>query len=346
MTANRPARFRGRFFFLWLWFSCGATQAVAGQETAAQHLARGDYAGAVAIYRTQAETGSAVAQNNLGVLLLRGQGVEEDPVEARKWFERAAAQGLPGALYNMGMLHLRGYGTPVDRVVAADWLQQAAEKGDPEAQFYLGTLYFRGTGPGSNPALAAHWFEQAALQGVVEAKFNLALLLLEGKGLPPDEPRAVSLLESIAGTHDEAELALAKLHLEHSDDPVRADKALALFRKLAEEGRPEAQAALGMMYVLASGIDKDEQEGRFWVSQAARQGYAPAQRQLADLYVGGIGVEKDPLEAAAWYQLAAGQGDGQARVHAETLLAQLTEEDRERSRQRVVELQATIDARR
>ena len=322
------------------------TAAADGRESAAQHMARGDHAGAAALYRAQAEAGSAVAQNNLGVLLLRGQGVAEDPVEARRWFERAAAQGLPGALYNMGMLHLRGYGTPVDRIAAADWLQQAAEKGDPQAQFYLGTLYFHGTGPGTNPALAAHWFEQAALQDVVEAKYNLALMLIEGKGIPVDEPRAVSLLESIAATHGEAELALAKLHLEHSDDPARAAQALALFRKLAENGRPEAQAALGMMYVLASGIDKDEQEGRFWVSQAARQGYAPAQRQLADLYVGGIGVEHDAVEALAWYQLAAAAGDAQARQHAEGLQAKLPGEDRERSRKRMTELKATIEARR
>ena len=126
---------------------------------------------------------------------------------------------------------------------------------------------------------------------------------------------------------------------------MRAEKALALFRKLAEEGRPEAQAALGMMHILASGIDKDEQEGRFWVSQAARQGYAPAQRQLADLYLGGIGLDKDPIEAAAWYQLAAAQGDAQARNHAEGLMSQLGEEERERSRKRVAELQASIEAR-
>lgn len=308
---------------------------VARAEGAAQLLARGDYAGAAASFEADARQGKAVAQNNLGVLLLRGQGVSKDPVAARGWFEKAAAQGLRGAMYNLGMIFLRGYGTEVDRVAAAGWLEQAAKLGDPEAQFYLGMLHYRGTGGGGNPAVAGHWFELAAAQGVKEARFNLALLLLEGKGLQPDEARAVVLLEQLGESHPDAELVLARIHLQHGDDAQHAAAALRLFRKLAENGRPEAQAALGMMFVTGTGLKADPEEGRFWVAEAARQGFAPAQRQLGDLHAAGVGGERDLVEAQAWYALGAAQGDEEAGQRAAAVMQELTPENREKARARL-----------
>ena len=313
----------------------GAVCPAARAASAAQLLARGDYAGAAAVFEADARLGKAVAQNNLGVLLLRGQGVSKDPVAARGWFEKAAAQGLRGAMYNLGMIFLRGYGTAVDRVTAAGWLDQAAQLGDPEAQFYLGMLHYRGTGGGGNPAVAGHWFELAAAQGVKEAQFNLALLLLEGKGLQPDESRAVGLLEQLGESHPDAELVLARIHLQHGEDAPRAAAALRLFRKLAENGRPEAQAALGMMYVTGIGLKADPEEGRFWVAEAARQGFTPAQRQLGDLHAAGVGGERDLVEAQAWYALGAAQGDDEAGQRAAAVMKELTPENREKARARL-----------
>ena len=333
---GKPFMLRMGMLLLALGSACPAICA----ESAAQLLARGDHAGAAAVFGADAQKGQAVAQNNLGVLLLRGQGVGKDPLAARAWFEKAAAQGLRGAMYNLGMIFLRGYGTEVDRVTAAGWFEQAAQLGDPEAQFYLGMLHYRGTGGGGNPAVAGHWFELAAAQGVKEAQFNLALLLLEGKGLHPDEARAVSLLEQLGDSHPDAELVLARIHLQHGQEAPRAAAALRLFRKLAENGRPEAQAALGMMYVTGTGLKADPEEGRFWVAEAARQGFAPAQRQLGDLHAAGVGGERDLVEAQAWYALGAAQGDSEAGQRAEAVMKELTPENREKARARLKTLPA------
>ena len=335
---SRRVPARGKPFMLhlaMLLLALGAACPAVSAESAAQLLARGDSAGAAAVFEADARKGQAVAQNNLGVLLLRGQGVAKDPVAARGWFEKAAAQGLRGAMYNLGMIFLRGYGTEIDRVIAAGWLEKAARLGDPEAQFYLGMLHYRGTAGGGNPAVAGHWFELAAAQGVKEAKFNLALLLLEGKGLHPDEARAVGLLESLGESHPDAELVLARVHLQHSEEPSHASAALRLFRKLAENGRPEAQAALGMMYVTGSGLKADPEEGRFWVAEAARQGFAPAQRQLGDLHAAGVGGERDLVEAQAWYAMAAAQRDSEAAQRAEAVMKELTPDNQTKARARL-----------
>ena len=44
-------------------------------------------------FRKAAELGDFAAQRNLGYLYLKGKGVEKDNAEARKWLEKAAAQG-------------------------------------------------------------------------------------------------------------------------------------------------------------------------------------------------------------------------------------------------------------
>ena len=47
---------------------------------------RGDYKEAVKWYGLSAKQGFAKAQNNLGVMYDRGQGVAQDYVQAHKWY--------------------------------------------------------------------------------------------------------------------------------------------------------------------------------------------------------------------------------------------------------------------
>lgn len=317
---------------------------VSAAPTATQLLQQGDAAGAAARFAAQAEAGHAVAQNNLGVLYQRGQGVPRDYVLARSWFERAAAQGLPGAMYNIGMLYLRGYGVPEDPALAAGWLEKAAALEEAEAQFYLGMLHYRGQGVPQDLAVAAHWFEKAAAANVPQARYNLALMLARGEGLPLDEARALSLLEPFAATRDDAALLIAEIHLRHVEDPSRAAEALTVFRRLAESGVADAQAAIGMMYVMGTGTQADAQEGRFWMEQAARQGSPKAQMNLAGFYAQGIGATRDLSEAHAWYSLSAENGEAIGREFASAIAMELDTDGLLRAATRLGELRALTGA--
>jgi hypothetical protein len=54
----------------------------------------------------------------------------------------------------------------------------------------------------------------------------------------------------------------------------------------AEQGKAEAQYALGFMYGTGyGGLSKDEHKGREWVQKAALQGHAEAQYVLGDMYL-------------------------------------------------------------
>jgi hypothetical protein len=54
---------------------------------------RGDYLPAIRLFRPLAEHGNAKAQNVLGVMFRKGEGVPKNPARAHMWFSFAAARG-------------------------------------------------------------------------------------------------------------------------------------------------------------------------------------------------------------------------------------------------------------
>jgi TPR repeat protein len=72
----------------------GAASVLAGPwEDGMAAYNRGDYVPAIRLFRPLAEQGNAKAQNVLGVMYRRGQGVARNSVRAFVWFSRAAARG-------------------------------------------------------------------------------------------------------------------------------------------------------------------------------------------------------------------------------------------------------------
>jgi TPR repeat protein len=63
-----------------------------------------DYDNAVRWYSAAADQGYAGAQNSLGVMYSRGEGVVENCTTAAHLFELAAAQAYPAAIRNLGTL--------------------------------------------------------------------------------------------------------------------------------------------------------------------------------------------------------------------------------------------------
>ena len=62
-----------------------------------------------------AQDGDARAQNLVGVMLVRGEGVPTDPATGHAWLHKAAEQNYAPALRNLGVLHAKGDdGVPID----------------------------------------------------------------------------------------------------------------------------------------------------------------------------------------------------------------------------------------
>jgi TPR repeat protein len=93
----------------------------------------------------------------------------------------------------------------------------------------------------------------------------------------------------------------------------RDDQQAALwFLAAAEQGIPEAQNNLAVLFYRGEGVPVDYRRAAYWAQRGADQGYAPAQADLAYLYEQGKGVSLDYAKAYMWYSRAAASGDKKA----------------------------------
>jgi TPR repeat protein len=81
-----------------------------------------------------AETNSAEAQYQLGMMMAEGIGGPKDDAAARALFEKAAAQDHPGALERMGAFAQSGRGGPQDETAAKAYYEKAAALGNEAAK--------------------------------------------------------------------------------------------------------------------------------------------------------------------------------------------------------------------
>ena len=135
-----------------------------------------------------ANLGYAPAQFHLASLYTNGDaGLHKDPVEARRWTERAAEAGDRRAMFNLGMFWFEGSGGPQDQAQAAEWFRRAADRGLTDAQYNLAKLYEQGLGVKADPAQAYQWYLIAAHAGDNGARAGAETLRAS---LPPTERAA------------------------------------------------------------------------------------------------------------------------------------------------------------
>jgi TPR repeat protein len=82
-----------------------------------------------------------LAQRNLGLHYLRGEGVPPDALTAMSWFRKAADQGDADAQCDLGFMYgLGGEPVPQDYVSSLMWYILAAAGGNTDAQRNLDSI--------------------------------------------------------------------------------------------------------------------------------------------------------------------------------------------------------------
>lgn len=131
---------------------------------------RGDYVGAVAIWRPLAEAGDADASFNLGQAYRLGRGVLVDLGTAQTWLERAAEKDHLDAQTTLGLLLFQNG----NQAEGLRWLKGTAEKGDARAMLVYGTALFNGDSVTQDPVLGYAYVSRAAAQGLEPARNTIA----------------------------------------------------------------------------------------------------------------------------------------------------------------------------
>lgn len=97
--------------------------------------------------------------------------------------------------------------------------------------------------------------------------------------------------------------------------------ALQVLRPLAQQGQPEAQHGLGVMYEFGDGVEPNKAEAAKWYRVAADAGLAIAQFSYGNMLLAGEGVDQNDVEAIKWFRLAADQGLANAQHNLAFMLS-------------------------
>ena len=194
MTLAIPARMLRAAWIVVLVCACVAGPVLAAD---AGWLAyeRGDYAAARNFYDAAARAGDRLAQYNLAMMLMRGEGGTADAGAGVVWLRRAADAGMAQAQYNLGLLFESGVGVPRSLTSATTWWEKAAEQGHADAQVQLATQYFLGRGAPKDWKLAARWYEAAAGNGDAGAQYIIGSFYEHGDGVAQDLRKALDWYE-------------------------------------------------------------------------------------------------------------------------------------------------------
>lgn len=224
-------------------------------------------------YEKAAVNGIAYAQNNLAHMYQFGEGVGKDDVKALNWYQKAAKQNLPVSYLNLA-LYYEAKDTKQSYKSALEWYKKASLAGVVVAQNNLAKLYFNGPPDIKNPAEGIKWLQIGASNGNELAMYNLANSYLYADGVKKNVDEALKYyLMSSEKDYVGAIVKLGDLYRtgEEESIPVDFKKSLYFYAKAASKS-DKAKYYLGYQYLNGLGVDKNKEEGLFWMKEASNAG--------------------------------------------------------------------------
>lgn len=165
-----------------------------------------------------AKAGDPEAQYEVGIMYLKGQGVEQDRDKAFEWLKASAASGYAlaesklarieeqeskfdqlhdqadggnvDAQYELAMMYLKGRGVEADEKAALRYLQMAVDKGDDKAITRLGIIRYKGEAGKADYAAALKLFSRVSDRSVL-AQYYLGEMYASGSGVKKDYKAAI-----------------------------------------------------------------------------------------------------------------------------------------------------------
>jgi uncharacterized protein len=283
----------------------------------------------VFLLERDAAGGDPLAQHELGVRLLTGNGLPADTVRSAYWMRRAAEGLLAPAMYNYALLLYNGWGTEWNPFEAYRLFREAAEQGMTEAQYVTGIFFTDDLVLRQNWDSAWTWISHAAEAGyqpAVRARAEIAdrghVRLSADSTLMTQKPEKTEdetvgnesslaawtpVLLDFQRTTQVEQLSTALLVEEvlatrvfESDDTLLlrtlqeahpAAEALELLQRMAAWTNPEAMVLLGRLH--EEGRMADEASDTYPSGDARAAGLPELYHQLAaaELYISALYLE-------------------------------------------------------
>ncbi len=185
----------------------------------------------------KAEAGDLKAQYEVGIMYLKGKGVETDGRKARLWIGKAADRGANKAVTRLGILYYKGEGGAKDYRQALK-LFKGVSSDSVLAQYYLGEMYAGGKGVDRNYSTAIEWYQKAVDGGFQRASGKIINMEEEQK---MEKRRKTNVARKTESDKAAAQLAVEKRQAKARQQTDAA--RLAAERKAAAKTRKKAAAA-------------------------------------------------------------------------------------------------------
>jgi TPR repeat protein len=182
------------------WFVQAANKGdSAAQNMIGEMYGRGEGVGqndaeALRWFTLAAEQKNHEAETNLGITYREGYGVTRNYDQAYAWLERAAKAQYPAAIYHLGVMYEHEMLIAEDEDVWIDMYERAAELGYGPAQARIGHMYENGVVFDQSYSDAIYWYNLATAHGETTAIISLAQLYINGEGVTQDLVQAHALL--------------------------------------------------------------------------------------------------------------------------------------------------------
>lgn len=99
-----------------------------------------DFTKALKIWKEEVILENDQAMTNLGLMYLKGEGVEKDFIRAREWFEKASLYDNDSANFNLGLMYQSNIGVKEDLQKAIKYLRKAVLKNHTQAAYRLALI--------------------------------------------------------------------------------------------------------------------------------------------------------------------------------------------------------------
>jgi len=250
------------------------------------------------------EAGDRGAGWNLAQLYA-ADGPFPDPLQERRWYERAAPDHDASAFALAQILIDQGQGQLGER-----WLFRAADRGHAGSQAAVARLLFDSNDP-AEVARGEAYARRAAAQGHDGAKLALGRHLTGGGHGPEATAEGLALLRTAADDGNVwAQSDLGDLLLEgNAGVPRDPEAGLAYLRQAAQNGHAGAMLTYARALMAGDGVERDTDEGIYWLRQAAEAEHEWAQLELGRRLVRGDGMAVDTAEGRLWLERSAAQGN-------------------------------------
>jgi hypothetical protein len=240
----------------------------------------------------QANAGDALAQHELGIRYLAGNGVPADTARGAYWTGRAAAQRVIPAQFNLGILLMNGWGVAWDPFAAFQLFERAAQSGMREAQYLLGSLYLDNLVVPRSLTSAYRWVSASADSGYEPARVLREELQPQVPGRGTDSTRGAA--PGPAAQPRQTAAPWAPVFLAFGPDTSREETEGEFFARVARSDHP---AVRGLVEGLDS-LGAVDAARRRLLRDAADAGSPEAVMALAWLALRPPGAGGDVLSAA------------------------------------------------